>query len=143
MSLKGTIKLEDGSLIQFFETGEVMKTVRGQNTRLTMPEATMYIKNSPNYTYHSKSFEVDGKLVTWPAFKKEVDKLEMPGPHIKDEDYRELYIEHTPLEVERAERAEIQGEEDVDVSLLTTEDNSEEDFEAVVVDPENTGNWWE
>lgn len=142
MSLKGTIKLENGSLIQFFESGEVMKTVNGKNSRLTMPEATMYIKNSPSYTYHSKSFEVDGKLVTWPVFKKEVDKLEMPGPHIKDEDYRELYIEHTPLEVQRAEQAIVQGEEVEVNSIKPDEYSEEEDFIAVVVDPDQTGEWW-
>lgn len=145
MTLTGKIQLADSTFIQFFENGEVMRSARGINSRITLPEAAMYIANTPSYTHASKTYMVDGKHVTFATFQKEVAKIEVPQPTIKDEDYRERYIEHTPTHLDPALHKDDVHEEEAEITGndLPTDDVDEDDVEAVVVNPDQMGNWWQ
>jgi hypothetical protein len=141
MIFTGKIQLADNSFIQFFENGDVLKTVRKQHTKITMQEAIMYIQNTPSYVHASKTYMLDGKAVTYSAFKTELDKLEPAAPTIDDKEYSENYIEHTPLHIRNGVEAVVS--EEVEVSKVETEKDEDEDDEpAIIVDPEDTGDWF-
>jgi len=144
MILTGTLKLADNTLICFYENGEVLRTVKGQNSRITLNEATMYINNAASYTHGSKSYMIDGQLVTYANFVKAVDSLEMSGPHISDAEYVEQYTVHKDITIEDAEAKVLEPEAPI-VTTVESEDNTidEDELDAVVVNPEDAGNWWE
>lgn len=140
MKLTGTLKLADDTLIQFFPNGEIMRSVKKKHSRVTKPEAMMYINNSPSYTHASKSYEIDGKLVTYAAFVAQLASYEPPAPTIADEDYVEQYTEHTPLHIQYG--FEDMGEEQMEIDVSVEIDKDEDDKVAVVVDPQETGDWF-
>ncbi len=143
MIFTGKLKLEDGTIIGFFENGEVLRTVRGQNSRITMNEAIMYVNNANSFTFASKAHALDGKLVSYAAFVEEFMKMEVPGPYIADNDYREQYTVHDP------DRYVNETKEIIDAPTITQIDSNvdvedkDKDADAVVVNPEDTGTWWE
>lgn len=145
MNLSGKIQLADSTFITFFENGEIMRSAKGINTRITLTEAAMYINNAPSYTHASKTYTIDGKYVTFANFKLELEKIEPPEPTIKDEDYRERYIEHTPTHLDPALHTDDVHDEEAEITAneVQTDDEDEDDRVAVVVNPDETGNWWE
>ena len=137
MIFTGTIKLADNSLIRFYENGEILRVVKGQNARMTLNETIMHLTNTPSYTHDSKSFYLDGKIVSYAKFKAALDKLEPPKPRFKDEDYVELYIEHELREVS------VEVEEDVPtVTAIEVDALDDDEEEAAVINPEQAENWW-
>jgi len=142
MIFTGKIQLADSTFITFFESGEVMRTVRGQNSRTTIPEVAMHLENTPHYIHASKTYQLDGKFVTFEAFKKELDQITPIQPSIDEKDYREQYTEHTPMHLDPALVKET-NEEEMEINKIEVEEESTDEDVAVVVQPDQTGNWWE
>lgn len=143
MIFTGKIQLADGTFIQFFENGEMMRIAKGQNTRVTLPEAMMYIKNNASYSHASKTFQLDGKFVTFAAFQKELDAVEIEQNLVEMRDYREQYTEHTPLHLDPSLEVKESDEAEVSDIKPVVPEQDDEEAEAVVVNIEDTGNWWE
>jgi len=140
MIFTGKLKLSDNTIISFYENGEILRTARGQNSRITQNEAIMYVNNAPSYTYASDSYALDGKLVTYKVFVDEFMKLEIPGPYIADNDYREQYTVHDPDRYVEETKSVVDAPSITRVSPTLVEDD--EDAEAIVVNPEDAGDWW-
>lgn len=141
MILTGSIKLADDTILNFYENGEVLRTVKKQHSKCTMPEAIMYIQNTPSYTHASKSYAIDGALVTFATFKKALDNLELPETKVDDKAYNEQYTQHTPLEYRDGFDAPVQEEMEIDTSVDVQSDD-DDDQVSVVVDPDQTGDWF-
>lgn len=138
MIFTGILKMADDTLLNFYESGEVLRTINGQRSRITMPEAAQFIQNS-DFTYGGKTYTIDGELVTFARFSEAVKNIPIPGPHVSLEDYKEIYGDQSLP-------ADHFLDEDDDTGIVTIKPNNDgfddDDSEVTIVDPENAGEWW-